>query len=200
MLPISPFTETAGTFVNTEGRAQTFNGVVKPLGDTRPAWKVLRVLGNLLNLLNFSFDSVEAVRTEIGANLDTQIKASLNNRVEGVEPMLSVSANNVQRVGEVPIYAADAIVRRAESLQKTADAKSAQFARISADLFDQLGLLDGGEVRIKQANVAIVLKAKRDAGLAKNCVRVASGVNSTMMLSGTFGDVTLEKISAERAA
>ncbi len=200
LLPISPFTETAGTFVNTEGRAQSFNGVVKPLGDTRPAWKVLRVLGNLLNLLNFSFDNAEAVRAEIGANLDTQIKASLNNQVDGIAPMIGVSANTIQRIGEVPIYATDAIVRRAESLQKTADAKSALVARISSDLFDQMALIDGGEVRIKQGGASVILKAKRDAGLAKNCVRVASGVANTAMLGAMFGELTLEKISAERAA
>ncbi len=200
LLPISPFTETAGTFVNTEGRAQSFNGVVKPLGDTRPAWKVLRVLGNLLNINNFSFDNVEAVRNEIGANLDTQIQASLNNRVEGVGPIISTAANHIQHIGEVPIYATDAIVRRAESLQKTADGKSAQFVRVSVDLFDKLGLVDGGEVRIKQGSAAVILKAKCDVGLAKNCVRIASGVANTVMLGAMFGEVTLEKISAERAA
>lgn len=200
MLPISPFSETAGTFINTEGCAQSFNGVVKPLADTRPTWKVLRVLGNLLNINNFSFDSVEAVRNEIGANLDTQIKASLNNYVEGVAPIVNATAGGIQRIGEVPIYATDTIVRRAESLQKTADGKSAQFARVSTDLFDKLGLVEGGEVRIKQGNAAVVLKAKRDTGLAKNCVRVAAGVTNTAILGAMFGDVTLEKISAERAA
>lgn len=200
MLPISPFSETAGTFINTEGCAQSFNGVVKPLADTRPTWKVLRVLGNLLNINNFSFDSVEAVRNEIGANLDTQIKASLNNYVEGVAPIVNATAGGIQRIGEVPIYATDTIVRRAESLQKTADGKSAQFARVSTDLFDKLGLVEGGEVRVKQGNAAVVLKAKRDTGLAKNCVRVAAGVTNTAILGAMFGDVTLEKISAERAA
>ncbi len=62
LLPIAPFTETSGTFVNTEGRVQSFNAVVKPLGETRPAWKVLRVLGNLLGLAGFEQDSSEAVR------------------------------------------------------------------------------------------------------------------------------------------
>jgi NADH-quinone oxidoreductase subunit G len=201
LLPISPFTETAGTFVNTEGRAQTFNGVVKPLGETRPAWKVLRVLGNLLNINNFLYESVEAVRNEIGANLDTQIKASLNNRVENFSAQLNqVTTKGIQRIGEVPIYAADTIVRRADSLQKTADGKAAQFARISGDLFDQLGLVEGGEVRVKQGNAAVILKAKREASLPKDCIRVASGVANTAILGGMFGDVTLEKISAERAA
>ena len=64
LLPISPFSETSGTFVNCEGRAQSFNGTVKPLGDTRPAWKVLRVLGNLLGLQGFDYDTSEAIRDE----------------------------------------------------------------------------------------------------------------------------------------
>jgi NADH-quinone oxidoreductase subunit G len=64
LLPISPFSETAGTFVNCEGRAQSFNGTVKPLGETRPAWKVLRVLGNLLGLSGFDYENSEAIRDE----------------------------------------------------------------------------------------------------------------------------------------
>ncbi len=200
LLPISPFTETAGTFVNTEGRAQSFNGVVKPLGDTRPAWKVLRVLGNLLNINSFLFDNVEAVRAAIAANLDTQIKASLNNRADNVTAQLAASTNNIQRIGEVPIYFTDAITRRAPSLQKTADAKKSQVAFIAANVFDQLGLTDHSEVRVKQGDAAIVLKAKRDAGLADNCIRVAAGVANTGMLGAMFGDVSIEKVSAERAA
>ncbi len=65
LLPIAPFTETSGTFINTEGRVQTFNGVVAPLGETRPAWKVLRVLGNMLELDGFDFDTPEQVRAEV---------------------------------------------------------------------------------------------------------------------------------------
>src|SRR5207237_370369 len=65
LLPVSPFTETAGTFINCEGRAQAFNGVVMPLGQTRPAWKVLRVLGSLLSLPDFGYESIDAVRAEV---------------------------------------------------------------------------------------------------------------------------------------
>ncbi|MHB1237747.1 MAG: NADH-quinone oxidoreductase subunit NuoG, partial [Gallionella sp.] len=65
LLPIAPFTETSGTFVNTEGLAQSFRGAVRPLGEARPAWKVLRVLGNLLNVPGFDYDTSEAVRDEV---------------------------------------------------------------------------------------------------------------------------------------
>ncbi len=79
MLPIAPFTETSGTFVNTEGRAQSFNGVVRPLGDTRPGWKVLRVLGNLLGIADFEFDTSEAVRDTVLAG---DIAGKLDNATD----------------------------------------------------------------------------------------------------------------------
>jgi NADH-quinone oxidoreductase subunit G len=76
LLPISPFSETAGTFVNCEGRAQSFNGSVKPLGDTRPAWKVLRVLGNLLGLSGFDYENSEAIRDEALGKGNNDCRAS----------------------------------------------------------------------------------------------------------------------------
>src|SRR5207253_9997902 len=84
LLPISPFSETAGTFVNCEGRAQSFNGTVKPLGETRPAWKVLRVLGNLLGLSGFEFDDVDAVRREIAQDLAHHVRVKLGNSINGI--------------------------------------------------------------------------------------------------------------------
>ncbi len=82
LLPVSPFSETSGTFVNCEGRAQSFNGTVKPLGETRPAWKVLRVLGNLLDIGGFDYDTSEAIRNEVLAcdkPADANLTARLNN-------------------------------------------------------------------------------------------------------------------------
>ena len=115
LLPISPFTETAGTFVNTEGRAQSFHGVVRPLGDTRPAWKVWRVLGSLLNLPGFAFDSIEEVRAQA---LPTDMAAHLSNAC--------IQAIDLTPATQAPItasiYQLDGLVRRAPALQHTADA------------------------------------------------------------------------------
>jgi len=126
LLPVSPFTETGGSFVNMEGRVQSFQGVVRPLGETRPAWKVLRVLGTLLQLPGFEYDSVEGVRADclaaIGdpaARLDNAILGELRPSAAGEEKA------GIQRIGEVPIYHVDGIVRRAESLQLTRDAQAA---------------------------------------------------------------------------
>lgn len=116
VLPIAPFTETSGTFVSTEGRVQSFNGVVPPLGDTRPAWKVLRVLGNLMQLGGFDYETSEQIRAQLIPAEETIVRY-LNNDLRDYQINLSNQAGNgLQRIGEIPIYQADPIVRRAESL------------------------------------------------------------------------------------
>ncbi len=119
LLPISPFTETAGTFINTEGRAQSFHGVVRPLGETRPAWKVLRVLGQLLGLKGFDFETVEQVRQ---AALPEAWAQRLSNATQAAIDVMPVDAKPVT----AGIYQLDALVRRAPALQRTADAKGGQ--------------------------------------------------------------------------
>ena len=200
ILPIAPFTETAGTFVNTEGTVQSFNGVVKPLGEARPAWKVIRVLGNLLGLNGFEQDNVDAIRAEIAPDLQTFVSAKLNNEIAGVVPNIQPAQTGIERVGEVPIYAADALVRRAPSLQKSADAKNAKFAHFASDVFAQLGLVDGSDVSISQGEGSATLVAKLDANLAAGCIRVATAIASNTRLDGAFGALTAQKIALSAAA
>ena len=114
LLPIAPFAETSGSFVNAEGRVQSFHAVVKPLGETRPAWKVLRVLGNLLDVPGFEFESsqdVLAAATAKPANLSNATQAAINVAAPAGEPAVA------------SIYQLDGLVRRAPSLQLTADAR-----------------------------------------------------------------------------
>ena len=93
LLPIAPFTETSGTFVNTEGRVQSFQGVVQPLGETRPAWKVLRVLGNLLGLAGFDQQSAEDVRVEaLGARHKNMIKTMSYSAIPALHTAAAVRA------------------------------------------------------------------------------------------------------------
>ena len=126
LLPIAPFTETSGSFVNAEGRLQSFHAVVRPLGDTRPAWKVLRVLANLLGIPGFDFETSQDVlarATNAAAGTVTQVPADQLSNVVKVVP------NSVASVGEpvvASIYQLDGLVRRATSLQLTADARLAR--------------------------------------------------------------------------
>ena len=124
LLPIAPFTETPGTFVNAEGRVQSFHAVVKPLGETRPAWKVLRVLGNMLGLPGFSFESsVEVLAQVFGPAVDglSQVAAGKLSNASDVLP--TAGAAPASRPAVASIYQLDSLVRRATSLQLTADAR-----------------------------------------------------------------------------
>ena len=190
MFPVGPFTETSGTFVNTEGCMQSFSGVVQPLGEARPAWKVLRVLGSTLGLAGFDFDASEQVRDAVGGQ--AWVESQLSNRVEGLGLSLApTKADGVERVADVPIYFADPIVRRAPSLQETADARPPR-AAMSASMLARLGLAPGDRVRVRQNGGEVVLAAARDDGLPDGVVRVAAGHPSTARLGPMFGAVTLE--------
>jgi NADH-quinone oxidoreductase subunit G len=195
LLPVAPFTETAGTFVNCEGRAQSFNGTVKPLGETRPAWKVLRVLGNLLGLSGFEYESSEAIRNEIlGAETPAQanVASRLNNNASVQPQAAAQSGSQLERIADVPIYSSDAIVRRSQPLQETADAKRPK-AWISAALAQKLGVAAGAQVKFAQGQGSVSLAVGIDKGLPDNVVRVAAAHGSTKNLGAMFGAISVEK-------
>ena len=196
MLPIAPFTETAGTFINTEGTAQSFQGVVQPLGETRPAWKVLRVLANLLGLPGFDYESVEAVRRDVLAHPD--IEANLGNGLmAGAFSLPAVPTGAIERIGEVPIYNADAIVRRARSLQATRDG-SAPAASFNRALAEKLGLRDGDRVRVRQGAGEAVLPFAIDDKLPADCIRVPAARAETSGLGAMFGTLTAERVAQQQ--
>ena len=193
LLPIAPFTETAGSFVNAEGRVQSFHGVVKPAGDSRPAWKVLRVLGNLLGLNGFSQETAEDVRAEALGDL-ASVATRLDNRSDSAITLLPAPAG-LQRLTDVPIYATDALVRRAPALQQTADAKVAVVS-VPTQLWQQLGLQVGDKVQVSQGTSSAVLLARQDPTLAENTVRVPTGLTETASLGAMFGAIAVEKVCA----
>ena len=194
LLPIAPFTETAGTFISTEGRVQSFNGTVKPLAETRPAWKVLRVLGNLLALDGFEQENIEQVRQEVLGNVDADLSNRLDNnlRKPNVAGFETPTMNGLQRIGDVPIYSSDAIVRRAASLQKTSDGRT-PVAVLPGALFERLKLREGDKVKLAQGLGSTILVAHRDDSLPNDCVRVASGHPLTANLGAMFGAITVER-------
>ncbi len=200
LLPIAPFTETPGTFVNTEGRAQTFHATVKPLGESRPGWKVLRVLGGLLGVAGFDYETAEAVRAECMQGRD--LAALLSNRtsvaVQGAPGMVD-AVSGIQRVADIPAYFADALVRRAESLQKAVDARAPR-ARMNARLMTELGLAAGDTVMLRQGEGEAHLAVAADEGVPDNCVQVAAAHASTAGLGPMFGTLSLEKVTVQKAA
>ncbi|MDR4514119.1 NADH-quinone oxidoreductase subunit NuoG [Nitrosomonas sp.] len=193
VLPIAPFTETSGTFVNTEGCIQNFNGVVAPLGDARPAWKVLRVLANILNLSGFDYETAEQIRDDIFSN-SVELDKYLSNSLRGSVSVLGIRQENViQRIGEIPIYSADPIVRRAESLQQTRDASNI-YAWMSLSLMQKLGVSAGDQIRVTQGDEAVQLEAACDEKLPVDCVRIPGAHPKTFALGALFGEIAVEKI------
>ncbi|MHC8946710.1 NADH dehydrogenase subunit G [Advenella incenata] len=194
MLPVAPFTETSGTFVNAEGRAQSFKGVVAGLGQSRPAWKVLRVLGNILKLTDFEDETSESVRDSVLMNGFT---AKLSNRVTATASASAaapIADGALQRVADLPIYRTDAIVRRAEALQ-LAPASAAPVASLNAATLARLGIQSGDTVRVRGSNGNdIRIQAKQDDRLADNTVRIAQGFAQTAALGSAFGNVFVEKL------
>ena len=191
LLPVAPFTETPGTFISCEGRAQSFHAVVYPRGETRPAWKVLRVLGTLLRFPGFDIDTSEALRDSALSDagpLETRLSNAI--RVEITPPVTTPAP--LERVADVPIYFADTLVRRAMSLQQTADARPPK-ARMHRSLLDKLGVAEGEQVKLKQGRGEAVLAASVDAAVPPGVIRVAAAHASTCGLEGLSGPVTVER-------
>jgi NADH-quinone oxidoreductase subunit G len=192
ILPISTFTETVSTFVNAEARAQTIQPAVKPLGDSRPAWKVLRVLGGLLNLDGFLYNMPEEVLGEaLGDNYCTKLNnqsvaASLSNG--NATPLAGL-----ERLSDVGIYAGDQIVRRSSALQLTRDAKRGNQVGLGQNLFSELGLKEGDAVRVTQGSQSVDLPVTLEANLAQGAVRISAGTMAGAHLGSMFGPVTVSK-------
>ena len=192
ILPIATYTETVSSFVNLEGRVQTIQPAVKPLGDARPAWKVLRVLGGLLNLDGFLYNMPEEVLGDaLGDNYCTKLdnQPTTNTLSNGnLAPL-----NGLERLADVNIYAGDPIVRRSPALQLTRDAKRGNQVGLGRALFQELGLKEGDTVRVTQGSQSVDLPATLEANLAPGAVRISAGTPASAKLGPMFGSVTVSK-------
>ncbi len=192
ILPIAPFTETSGTFINCEGRVQSFNGTVQPAGEARPGWKVLRVLGNLLDLEGFEYETSDQVRSE-ATPVDVEAILSNDTSIAPVMPQHAQgNAGSAERIADVPIYFSDAIVRRSAPLQETRDARPPK-ARASAKTLQSFGVTAGDKARVKQGEDSALLEVALDDGIADGAVLVSAGHESTATLGPMFGPITLER-------
>ncbi len=186
MLPISPFTETAGTYINCEGKVQSFQALVKPLEDTRPAWKVLRALGSLLELDGFEFNSSEEILNTF-IHLDTEdVKSRLNN-FSGILPTFSfIQSDGLERLTDTSFI--DPIVRRAFSLMKSRK-ETVNCIYISLEVAKKLGITSQETVYVQQGENSVQLNVKLDKSLPDNVVRINAGYIETAKLGALFGAV-----------
>ncbi|WP_428603835.1 NADH-quinone oxidoreductase subunit NuoG [Sedimenticola sp.] len=191
LLPTAVFAETSGSYVNAAGIRQSFTGAITPSGNTRPAWKVLRVLGNLLEVAGFDYVSSDEVLAEIQALTDGVTPD--NSVTDNAEQTVLTANGGLQRIGDVPIYALDPLVRHAASLQKTRDAITAGIY-INSDEASRLGLAAGKSAIAVQDGQRTQLPVFIDPNIPNGCVRIPAALAGTETLGAQFGEVTLEKV------
>jgi NADH-quinone oxidoreductase subunit G len=191
MLPAVPFTETAGTFVNAEGRWQSFEAAVNALAEARPAWKILRVLGNLLNAGGFEYVTCQEVTEEVKRATTRQAPKDIVGAKTTMQP-LPAADTALMRIGDVPMYAVDALVRRATALQQTHDARPAA-VYVNARLAAQLSVVEGQFVQARQGDMRARLPIVLDARVPDRCVLIPAGLAGSSTLGPAFGPVELER-------
>ena len=185
VLPMTPFTETSGTFINMEKTIQSFSAVTPPVGQSRPGWKILRVLANFLQLEGFSYDSSEEVKTDAIIEMDKKNEFSLNdfkpsNIERGIEVLNVVRAND-----------SDMIVRRATSLHQNKN-KDQSCCLINPTTMLEQGLIDGQKIKISSSEAEILINVKADDNVCLNAVVIYGKQDETFIL-GMHNKVKIKK-------
>lgn len=198
ILPIAPFTETSGTFVNAMGEWQRFQGVATGVGESRPAWKVLRVLANLLDVAGFDYESPEAVHNEVKEQVDLKNVIANTRFAQDSKVIRNASRphdNALYRIGEIPLYAGDSIVRRAKALQTAQSIIEGNLAavRFHPKTAEQLNVKEMEWVTVKQQESRARLLVVFDLRLPENAVYIAGGVAAASGLGELFGVVEIIK-------
>ena len=185
VLPMTPFTETSGTFINMEKTIQSFSAVTPPAGQSRPGWKILRVLANFLQLEGFSYDSSEEVKTDAMIEMDKKNEFSLNDfKPSIIERGLEVL--NVVRAND-----SDMIVRRAPSLHQNKN-KDQSCCLINPTTMLEQGLIDGQKIKISSSEAEILINAKADDNVCLNAIIIYGKQDETFIL-GMHNKVKIKK-------
>ena len=193
LLPVATLGETAGTLVNAEGRWQSFAGVAQPQGDARPAWRLLRVLANVLELDGFEYQAPDEIHAEIRAVAG---EATAARPADAVTPVGQPTAGWT-RVGYPAMFGVDPLTRHAPSLQATQHAGAAEVL-LNVDDANRLGVGEGGYVRVTQGAVARELPVRLAEGVPSGSFWLAAGLEGSAGLGALIGEAQLEA-GGERA-
>ena len=190
LLPISLYAENEGSYLNVEGTEQIFSACVPAAGESRPAWKVLRVLANKLDLENYDYESVTDVRHELSGLVENIQPQNLG--CWGQPTSLPSSNGVVEKISELPMNSLDALVRHANALQKTPDISDGK-AHISHSLAQRIGLSNGAAIKLQQQDKVIEIPYVIDPRLPDNTVLIHAAHPATSGLGAWFGEVTVGK-------
>jgi NADH-quinone oxidoreductase subunit G len=191
ILPVGTFGETAGTYVNTAGRWQPFAGVGRPVGEARPAWRLLRVLGNLLDLDGFDYEAPDEIHGEIRGVLGDGERPAPPAWSTKAVPASRVEAG-LLRLGAASLYGVDPLVRRAPALQETQQAQSEGLA-LAPETAAELGVGAGDWVRVRQAGAEARLAVQVDARVPAGTVWFAGGIPGSAGLGPLVGSIEIER-------
>ena len=191
ILPMASFAETPGTFVNAEACWQSFSAIIEPLGDSKPAWKVLRMLGGMADLEGFEYVSDVEIREEVKAKFTDQAEFTSRSLLQADLDMPAAFNGDLMRVSDTSLYGVDAIVRRASALQKTHDALDVAYMN-SADAKPK-GISDGEKIRLSQNGSDAEATLVIDELIPKGCVVVPMGTPSSAKLGSAFGPIEISK-------
>lgn len=193
ILPMACFAETSGTFIGIDGRPQQFAGAVAPRGDSRPGWKILRVLGNVSKLKGFDYISSQDVVDEI----DSPLRNTEKNSEHRFIPESLEIESDLMLISEVPMYATDSTVRHSEALQQTPESRSNGFARINAKEAGQRGLDPQHEVVISQDDRQVTVPLEIDDDIADGCIYLAAATPISAQLGSLFSQVQVAQAGAQ---
>ena len=191
LLPMAAFAESAGHFLNCEGRIQRAEAAASAPGEARPAWKILRVLGNFLDLPGFDYVSLDEVNADIPHHSGTASARMSAWQIPAPSQTDQADAGSLRRLLDLPMYRGDPVVRHAPALQKTAD-NPPPAAHMNHAMIDRLGLTVGEPVMVQSGDHRTRLPLQADERIPSDCVYVPAGHAQTAPLGG-HGRVTLEK-------
>jgi NADH-quinone oxidoreductase subunit G len=203
ILPIVPFAETSGTYINCNGTWQTFAGAVAPQGEARPGWKVLRVLGNFLHLPGFEYSSSEDVKIEVRAlTSDESLLAARKQTYVGEDSDVgrltrskpTTTTEELTRVTYWPMYRSDNLVRRSQPLQDMFNLQAQEGISISPELAAKLNVQNGDTVQLNQDDHQANTSVKIDSKVPNNVIYMAAASVLSAQLGSAFGNVTIKKV------
>ncbi|MBX9586704.1 MAG: NADH-quinone oxidoreductase subunit NuoG [Gammaproteobacteria bacterium] len=190
LLPIAPFTETDGTFVNVEGKWQSFNAVSPPFGEVRPGWKVLRVLGNLLELQGYDYICASEIRTELEKLLEHGTAPTERTSLD--KNATATGKKGLEIIYEWPAVCIDGLARRAKALQATLPSMQ-QAISINQSMAQDLGVNAEQEITLKQSGLEITVPVQVDARVPNNCVLIPKGITLTSGFGDGFAEINVER-------
>jgi len=194
VLPLASMLESSGSFVNVEGLWQTFKGCVQSRGESRPGWKILTALGQVLHLDEFEYSDSLAVRNEL-KSLCSDVALSNLCGIKANSKKLPAVSGQVEKVGFTPIYASDDMTRLSAALQATPLMRMQTSVSMNRQMASSRKLLGSVKVQIKQGKGTAVLPLRLDETVPDGCVYVPSGIDAVRHLADAFGKISLEKVS-----